>query len=78
LQSVPVPENLAILGQIKSMDMEARSLPPTVAQPLLTKVKDYKADLTALKEQMKKAQTASPVGDAARAELVRGFENRWG
>ncbi|GAX73418.1 hypothetical protein CEUSTIGMA_g870.t1 [Chlamydomonas eustigma] len=57
---------------IKSMDMEARSLPPSIAQPLLTKVKDYKADLTALKEQMKKAQSASPVGDAARAELGLG------
>ena len=27
---------------IKSMEMEARSLPPTVAQPLLAKVKEYK------------------------------------
>lgn len=34
-------------------------------------VKEYKADLAALKEQMNKAQLALPVGDAARAELVR-------
>ena len=53
------------------MEMEARSLPPTVSQPLLAKVKDYKSDLAALKEQMNKAQSAAPVGDAARAELVR-------
>ena len=55
------------------MEMEARSLPPTVSQPLLAKVKDYKTDLAALKEQMNKAQSAAPVGDAARAELVRGI-----
>ena len=37
-------------------------------------VKEYKADLAALKEQMNKAQLALPVGDAARAELVRGVD----
>lgn len=52
------------------MEMEARSLPPATAQPLLGKVKDYKLDLTKLREQLKSASSASPVGDAARAELV--------
>ena len=33
-------------------------------------VKEYKADLAALRDQMNKAQLALPVGDAARAELV--------
>lgn len=50
--------------------MEARQLPPSISQPLLGKVKDYKADLANLKDQMKKAAVASPVGEAARAELV--------
>lgn len=63
--------NPRVTMQIKSMDMEARQLPPAMSQPLLAKVKEYKLDLSNLKEQMKKATSSSPVGDAARAELVR-------
>eukprot|EP00955_Chlamydomonas_euryale_P004786 51301-Chlamydomonas_euryale.AAC.5 len=58
-------------AQIKSMDMEARQLPQTIAAPLLGKVREYKADLASLREQLRAASIASPVGDAARAELVR-------
>mmetsp|Transcript_6481 Transcript_6481/g.20160 ORF Transcript_6481/g.20160 Transcript_6481/m.20160 type:complete len:226 (-) Transcript_6481:327-1004(-) len=54
---------------IKSMDMEARQLPQTIAAPLLGKVREYKADLASLREQLRAASIASPVGDAARAEL---------
>ena len=52
------------------MDYEARSLPPEQAKALLAKVKEYRADLTSLKDQLKKAMAALPSGDAARAELV--------
>ena len=53
------------------MDMEARSLPVEQSKPLLAKVKEYKADLGALKEQAKQATRSTAVmGDAARAELV--------
>ena len=51
------------------MDMEARSLPPAMGQPLLSKVKNYKEDLNALKDKSRNAATAAPTGDAARAEL---------
>jgi vesicle transport through interaction with t-SNAREs protein 1 len=61
------PTSLA--PQVKNMDMEARSLPPAMGQPLLSKVKNYKEDLNALKEKSRNAATAAPTGDAARAEL---------
>lgn len=58
--------------QIRRMDMEARSLAPDKSRPLLIKVKDYKADLLALKEQLKKSGSEEASGSAAaRAELVR-------
>mmetsp|Transcript_34060 Transcript_34060/g.75515 ORF Transcript_34060/g.75515 Transcript_34060/m.75515 type:complete len:227 (-) Transcript_34060:123-803(-) len=57
---------------IKSMEMEARSLPAATSQPLITKVKEYKADLANLKESLKKSASAAPIGDAARAELGLG------
>ena len=50
--------------------MEARSLPAEQSKPLIVKVKDYKTDLNALKEQVKKATSLGFGGDAARAELV--------
>lgn len=57
---------------IKRMDLEARSLPAEQSKPLQLNVKNYKADLAALKEQVKKAASALPAGDAARAELGLG------
>jgi hypothetical protein len=53
------------------MDMEARSLPPEQAKSLQVNVRNYKADLASLKDQLRKAAAAVPAGDAARAELVR-------
>jgi hypothetical protein len=41
--------------QVKRMDMEARSLAPDKGRPLLNKVREYKADLTSLREQLKQA-----------------------
>jgi hypothetical protein len=58
------------------MDMEARTLPLDKGKPLQLKVKEYRADLVALKEQLKAAQASSSGGDAARAELVSGTRAR--
>ncbi|GIL51303.1 hypothetical protein Vafri_7324 [Volvox africanus] len=60
---------------IKKMDMEARSVAPERSKQLQNKVKEYKADLASLKEQLTKARTA--VGneyEAARAELGLGMD----
>lgn len=57
---------------IKRMDMEARSLSPEKSRQLLLKVKDYKADLANLREQLKQASGSTSAGDAARAELGLG------
>lgn len=65
----PSPLTHSLINQVKNMDMEARSLPPALGQPLMSKVKNYKEDLTALKEKSRNAVTAAPTGDAARAEL---------
>jgi hypothetical protein len=61
---------LALDAQMKRMEMEARSLPAETSKPLLINVKNYKADLLALKEQVKKAAAAASPADGARAELV--------
>ncbi|GMH45462.1 hypothetical protein BSKO_13419 [Bryopsis sp. KO-2023] len=57
---------------IKRMEMEARSLSPSQSQKLLKKTKEYKADLQALKTQLRKASASVSAGDAARAELGLG------
>eukprot|EP00879_Flechtneria_rotunda_P002254 GHRR01002442.1.p1 GENE.GHRR01002442.1~~GHRR01002442.1.p1 ORF type:complete len:223 (+),score=75.08 GHRR01002442.1:163-831(+) len=57
---------------IKRMDMEARSLSPDKSRALLSKVKEYKADLSSLKEQLKQAAAGASDSDAARAELGLG------
>lgn len=46
---------LYLCMQIKRMDMEARSLAPDKSRALLNKVREYKADLQSLKEQLKQA-----------------------
>lgn len=50
--------------------MEARSLPADKSRQLNIKVKEYKADLLSLKEQVKAAAGTAAGADAARAELV--------
>lgn len=58
---------------IKRMDMEARSLSADKSRTLLNKVKEYKADLQSLREQLKQAAAGGGDGDAlARAELGLG------
>ncbi|GLC35551.1 hypothetical protein PLESTB_000194800 [Pleodorina starrii] len=60
---------------IKKMDMEARSVAPDRSKQLQNKVKEYKADLASLKEQLSKARAASGSDyDAARAELGLGMD----
>ncbi|KIY98299.1 Vesicle transport v-SNARE 13 [Monoraphidium neglectum] len=54
------------------MDMEARSLPADKARSLASKVKEYKADLASLREQLKQAAATAGASDAARAELGLG------
>ena len=59
---------------LKRLDMEARSLSVDLARPLALKVKEYKADLSALREQLKAAGAGSAGDAAARAELGLGGE----
>ena len=55
------------------MDMEARSLSADKSRTLVNKVKEYKADLQSLREQLKQAAAGGGDGDAlARAELGLG------
>eukprot|EP00884_Botryococcus_braunii_P015255 jgi/Botrbrau1/2412/Bobra.0395s0040.1 len=54
---------------LKRMEMEARSFSAQKSQPLLSKVKEYKADLAKLREDVRGAAAASSGGAAARAEL---------
>lgn len=53
------------------MDMEARSHSPEHARPLLQKCKEYKADLSKLREDARRAAAAGGAGGGAesRAEL---------
>jgi hypothetical protein len=50
------------------MDMEARSLAPDKGRPLQNKVREYKADLTSLREQLKQAAAGRGAGQAAAAQ----------
>lgn len=60
---------------IKKMDMEARSVAPDRSRQLLNKVKEYKADLASLKDQLVKARSANSEYDATRAELGLGMDH---
>ncbi|EFJ49805.1 Qb-SNARE, VTI1-family [Volvox carteri f. nagariensis] len=64
---------------IKKMDMEARSVAPERSKQLQNKVKEYKADLASLREQLTKARTAAGSEyDAARAELSQNISQGLG
>jgi vesicle transport through interaction with t-SNAREs protein 1 len=54
--------------QIRRMDLEARSLPPTQKATLLAKLREYKSDLTNLKRDVKKS--ASTDAASARDDLL--------
>ncbi|CAA3010365.1 vesicle transport v-SNARE 13-like [Olea europaea subsp. europaea] len=51
------------------MDLEARSLPPSVKGALLVKLREYKTDLNNLKTEVKRI-TSSNANQAARDELL--------
>ncbi|ERM98289.1 hypothetical protein AMTR_s01385p00008180, partial [Amborella trichopoda] len=54
---------------IRKMDLEARSLQPSVKAILLAKLREYKSDLNNLKSEIKRISSAN-VGQAARDELL--------
>ena len=51
------------------MDLEARSLPPSVKAMLLAKLREYKNDLSNLKSEVKRI-TSPNANQAARDELL--------
>jgi len=53
---------------VRRMDLEARTLPTTQKAMLLAKLREYKADLTNLKREVKKAASVDTA--AARDELL--------
>ncbi|KAG2438923.1 hypothetical protein HYH02_010717 [Chlamydomonas schloesseri] len=59
---------------IKKMDNEARSVAPDRQKQLQNKVKEYKADLASLKEQLQKARSTTSDFEAGRAELGLGMD----
>ncbi|KAG1367652.1 putative Vesicle transport v-SNARE 11 [Cocos nucifera] len=54
---------------IRKMDLEARSLQPSVKAGLLAKLREYKSDLNNLKSELKRISTSNPK-QAAREELL--------
>ncbi|RWW68157.1 hypothetical protein BHE74_00024361, partial [Ensete ventricosum] len=62
---VPVHRPLAI----RKMDLEARSLQPSVKAGLLAKLREYKSDLNNLKSELKRITTPNPT-QASREELL--------
>lgn len=55
--------------QIRKMDLEARSLQPSVKAMLLAKLREYKSDLNNLKSEVKRITSAN-TNQAARDELL--------
>ncbi|GFQ07787.1 vesicle transport v-snare 13 [Phtheirospermum japonicum] len=54
---------------IRKMDLEARSLPPSVKATLLAKLREYKTDLNNMKTEVKRITSANS-NQAARDELL--------
>lgn len=57
------------MAQIRRMDLEARTLPPTQKATLLAKLREYKSDLNTLKREAKKFSALSDPF-SARDELL--------
>lgn len=55
------------------MDLEARSLQPSMKATLLAKVREYKADLNNLKSQVKRVTTLE-ISHSSRDELLESGE----
>uniref|UniRef100_A0A0D6QWN2 t-SNARE coiled-coil homology domain-containing protein n=1 Tax=Araucaria cunninghamii TaxID=56994 RepID=A0A0D6QWN2_ARACU len=58
---------------IRKMDLEARSLQPSIKANLLAKLREYKSDLNNLKREVKKASSIDSA--AAREELLESGMN---
>ncbi|KAJ7943417.1 Vesicle transport V-snare [Quillaja saponaria] len=56
-------------GLIRKMDLEARSLQPSIKAMLLAKLREYKSDLNQLKREFKRI-TSPSADQAARADLL--------
>lgn len=50
--------------QLQRLDMEARSFSPDQSRAMTQKVKEYRADLRKLKEDVKKAATGTGLGSS--------------
>ncbi|GMI67386.1 vesicle transport V-snare 13 [Hibiscus trionum] len=55
---------------IRKMDLEARSLQPSIKAALLAKLREYKKDLSNLKTDVKRLTSTDPYQDAGRDELL--------
>lgn len=55
--------------QLRKMDLEARSLQPSIKAMLLAKLREYKTDVNNLKTEVKRI-ASSNVSHAARDELL--------
>jgi vesicle transport through interaction with t-SNAREs 1 len=55
--------------QIRKMDLEARSLQPSLKAGLLAKLREYKSDLTSIKNELKRI-SAPNSKQATREELL--------
>ncbi|KAI3497779.1 hypothetical protein L1887_33319 [Cichorium endivia] len=60
---------------IRKMDLEARSLQPSVKAMLLAKLREYKSDLTKLKREVKKLASAKSSQTAREELLESGMAN---
>lgn len=61
--------SMLVLCQIRKMDLEARSLQPSLKAMLLAKLREYKSDLNKLKREVKKL-TSAKSDLAAHEELL--------
>lgn len=57
------------VSQIRKMDLEARSLQPSVKAMLLAKLREYKSDLNNLKKELKRVSSPNAT-QASREELL--------
>lgn len=58
-----------LIHQIRKMDVEARSLPPSIRTSLLVKLREFKSDLNNFKSEVKRITSAN-LNAAARDELL--------
>lgn len=65
---ISLTSNLYLTSKIRKMDLEARSLPPSVKAALLAKLREYKTDLNNLKSEVKRITSAN--AQAARDDLL--------